>query len=368
MHILIIDDDNTKIANIVTAIKSVSNDFRIDAGLSCKSALKKLKENKYDLLILDIFLPINDDTNPVENGGAYVIQEISRKSYNVPNYIIGLTEYTEYAINFSSIWKVIIYNPNFEEWENSIKNLISHIYHAKQTFIDSYFTYRPTIFVEGLTDKKLIETAIEIFSPESLGKIEVKSEKSAGSSWVARQIIIWAKSLSKDENGAYHKAIGILDGDRAGNDALKEINRVVLSDSMERNTFKIIKLTPSHARSLIPLYAKGLNIPVTLEEVFDIHHWKIANSNNWLNDRPNLDTFLKDPKGWDKINDSLRDHILKLGLNQDEMIYLKRFDDKYKEDFCKYILRLKPEEKSNALQNFVYILNEINDWLSSSNM
>ena len=58
MNILIVDDDNDKIAKIVSVIKSVSEKFNIDTVIDSISAQINLKQNKYDLLLLDLMLPI----------------------------------------------------------------------------------------------------------------------------------------------------------------------------------------------------------------------------------------------------------------------------------------------------------------------
>ena len=62
-------------------------------------------------------------------------------------------------------------------------------------------------------------------------------------------------------------------------------------------------------------------------------HWKKALDNGWLEKRNEPDTLLKDPKKWDKMNVSLKDHITSLGLSDEEKIYFKKYRMENKGDF-----------------------------------
>jgi DNA-binding response OmpR family regulator len=78
MNILIVDDNNDKIAKIVSVINTVSENFNIDTVIDSISAQIQLKQTKYDLLILDLLLPIRPSQEPVPNGGELLLKEITR--------------------------------------------------------------------------------------------------------------------------------------------------------------------------------------------------------------------------------------------------------------------------------------------------
>lgn len=360
MDILIVDDSNDKIANIISVIREISPNFNIDTVIDSISAQRKLIEKKYDLLIVDLLLPLRQNEEPIIDGGKNLVLELERNSkLKSPNYIIGITQYQEQTNNFSNIWNVLHYSPSSFEWKNILKRIISHITRATLNTLEKPEIKKPTIFVEGKSDEIIILEAIRLFYPDLESKVFIKSERSAGASWVARQIIIWGSSLTKDNNEKYIKAVGLLDGDQAGNNAKEEINRVITSTSAGSQTFKVIQLSPSYARELISHYKKGIKIPICLEEMLPINYWKIAESKGWLENSQNTNFLLDDPKGWDKMNHSLSSHLFSLGLTNDEMIYLKRFTIQGKEESTKYIASLPNDEKKDLLKNFDNLIKQI---------
>lgn len=362
MNILIVDDSIDKIAKIVSTIKEVSSDFFIDSVNDSYRAQLKLKSKKYDLLIVDLLLPIRIDENPLPNGGELLLKEISRnKALIPPNLIIGLTQFEEFESNFSPIWKLLFFNQ--ANWKDDLKSLIEHSLRSNQ-YKSKIINIKPTIFVEGETDCLILREALSLFKPNFLDKIDIKTEKSAGASWVANQVVIWAHSLHKD-NDSNHliKSIGLLDGDEAGQKAIDEINRIVKPDCTGANSYKIFKITPSYARDLIPLYQKGLNIPTSLEELYSIDFWKYSETQNWLERRQNTDSFLTDPKNWDKMTQSLGEFIASLNLTDEEKIYLKSFKLTSKELAVKYLLSLNKEDKMKILFNFKKLIEDMTNYM-----
>ena len=201
-------------------------------------------------------------------------------------------------------------------------------------------------------------------SGNSIDEIEIKSQKSAGASWVANQIVVWANSLNKNNDGKLIKSIGLLDGDQAGIDANTEINRVVKPDSAGANSFKVFKLKPDYAKNIIPICQKGLIIPITLEELYPPELWKYAETKDWLEERNKMDELLKDPKSWNKWEETLKDYISRIGLSEDELIYLKTFKLSAKEKVVRHIVGMGIKEKTKTLQNFEKLVSEMIKYLN----
>ncbi len=362
MNILIVDDNNDKIAKIVSVIKAISENFNIDTVIDSISAQIQLKQTKYDLLIVDLLLPLRPNQEPVPNGGELLLKEISRnKTLKTPTIIVGITQFEEYKSNFSSIWKLLFFNDS--NWITELTEVIKHTERSILFSSDLYKQKKPTIIVEGPTDAIIIKEAIQLFKPEFIDKIEIKSQRSAGASWVANQIVVWANLLNKDNDGKLIKCIGLLDGDQAGIDANTEINRVIKTDSSGANSFKVFKLRPDYAKNIIPIFQKGLIIPITLEELYPPELWKYAESKDWLEERSKMDELLKDPKDWDKWEETLKDYINKLGLNEDESIYLKTFKLTTKEKVVKCIVDMNLENKKSTLQNFEKLICDMIEYL-----
>lgn len=364
IDILIVDDSNDKVANILKVIRELSSNIYIDIAIDFISAQKKLVSKQYDLLILDINLPVRYGEEPNLETGKNLLSEINRKSsLKSPFFIISVSQYSEECKDLSSIWQTVNYTPESNDWKNPIIEIIKHIIKCgfKQ---NSIVNIKPTLFLEGKTDELIIREAIKLFKPDLIDQIEIRSEKNAGASWVARQIIVWSHSLRKETN--YIKAIGLLDDDIAGKLSVDEVKRVVKNDSAESKTFRLFKLTPSYARHIIPIRRKGLELPITLEEMFTISIWKHAKTQAWLEPRTNAESLLTNPERWNKFDLSLKDHLETIDLTEEERLYLHCFKDDCKEDIAKYILSLSQEDRIVALKCFKKLVNDISEYLLKS--
>ncbi|WP_175490130.1 hypothetical protein [Mucilaginibacter sp. NFR10] len=363
------DDSNDKIANVIKTIRLVSEKIKVQVVVDFISAQSSLIQTKYDLLILDLNLPVRQGEIARIEIGKNLLNEINRKqNINSPNYIISLTQYIEESQNISDIWITLHYTADQDAWKQTITNLIKHILKSKNYNDSNLELLKPTIFFEGKTDERIFLEAINIYKPQLLDQITLKSDTGAGANWVARQTIAWAHALHKDkkQENSYLKAIALLDNDGSGKIAQDEINRVIKIESAESNTFKIFKLSTKYARHIISYKQKGIDLQVCLEEMFPIEYWKIANKNNWLTANINIDRFLTDPKKWNKMETSLKEYISSLGFNNDEMLYLNSFKNEYKGAFVDLICKLDNQEKATALHCFKELINDCENYLLNS--
>ena len=363
IRVIIVDDSNDKVINIIKVIRSVSENVQIDVVTDVISAQNKLYSTKYDLLVLDANLPVRYGESTSMESGKNLLNEINRKkTLHSPYFVISITQYGEECKDISNIWRTIFYSPENTDWHQPMINLVNHI--IKCEIPNANFeAIKPTLFLEGRTDEKIITAAINIFRPDLLEKITIKSDKNAGASWVARQIIAWSHSLYRDKAGIYLRAVGLLDGDVAGQNALSEISRVVKNDSAESKTFKTIRLSPTYARHIISIKQKGLNLPVTLEEMFQFNDWNIAAEKKWLELRQNAETLLTNPDKWNKYDISLKDYIASLGLNQEEGIYMNCFKEDFKLDFANQICSYNECDQKKSLTCFEKLIDDISAYL-----
>ncbi|MDF7821383.1 hypothetical protein P1X15_27415 [Runella sp. MFBS21] len=361
IDILIVDDSNDKVANILKVIRKLSNDIYVNIAIDFISAQTQLISKQYDLLILDINLPIRNGEEPSLETGKNLLSEINRKpTIKSPFFIISLSQYSEECKDLSNIWQIVNYKAESNEWNKPIIEIIKHI--IKCNFKQgATIEIKPTIFVEGKTDERILKESIGIFKPDLLDLITIRSETNAGASWVARQIIVWAHSLRRTDN--YIKAVGLLDGDLAGKKATDEVKRVIKDESAESKTFKLIKLNPSYARHIIPIKNKGLDLPITLEEMFSISVWEYAKNQLWLEPRSNADSILTNPEQWNKFELSLKDYLQTLGLTEEESLFLNCVKNDCKEAFVQYILSLSKSEKNIALNSFKKLIDDISDYI-----
>ncbi len=136
LKVLIVEDNTEKLAKVVKGISSLDccpleciDEVR-DAG----NAKRKLKERKYDLLILDIALPAQIDSDPEPNGGISLLNEIVERDdvYHLPDHIVGLTAFESskalaQADFDKELWSLIHFDATSEEWEQQLKGKIEHI-------------------------------------------------------------------------------------------------------------------------------------------------------------------------------------------------------------------------------------------------
>jgi len=360
MKILIVDDSSEKIAKLVTVIQEFSETFSLETVTDCISAKRELEKKKFDLIIVDLLLPLRPDTPPVEHGGQTLVKEIYRLPQLIsPTLIVGFTQYGDYVSNFSSAWKVLLFEDS--SWDEELKEILAHLFKVKSNErIPSFKEQKKnSLIVEGETDAIILKLALKLFFPDSLSKIEIKYQKGGGANWVANQIVAWAFAQEKDDDAKWIKCIGLLDGDNAGKEAQNEINRVVKSSSESKNSFKVIKLNANFAKDTISLFKKRIPISITLEEMYSKVFWHEANQKGWLEDR----SFENDPQDWDKRSQSLNQFFQTKELTKDEMVYLRQFTLQGKVEAVKEIGKLDDEKQRHILKNIELLLKEVISFL-----
>lgn len=113
--ILIIDDDKNRNNEINTRLSSeINSDFYSAHTLS--EARRLLKKNHYTAIILDMALPLYEDSENIEhNAGILLLNEIQRGRYKTPNRIIGITAFKdnlrEKEEKFSTLGFSLHYSP-----------------------------------------------------------------------------------------------------------------------------------------------------------------------------------------------------------------------------------------------------------------
>lgn len=145
IKILVIDDTEQKISYIKSVIVdncSIS-DKNIDVATSINSGRKLLSENDYDLLLLDLVLPLTDGEEPDRDEGPKFIDEIyTNEQINVPNQIIGLTQFDECYFDLKErfedkVWSLLKYEQSKNDWRIKLQNKIIHLRRSKESILNS---------------------------------------------------------------------------------------------------------------------------------------------------------------------------------------------------------------------------------------
>ncbi|NBB16589.1 response regulator [Caulobacter sp. SLTY] len=148
MKILVVEDEDPKRANILAALSNQFPSFQPKIARSVSSAIKFLREEVPELILLDMSLP-TFDIGPQESGGRpqgfggiEVLRYIDRFELDVP--VIVVTAYEAFAkagqqidlnglanqlsdahpVNFRGI---VYYNSVFEAWREELFRLMEDV-------------------------------------------------------------------------------------------------------------------------------------------------------------------------------------------------------------------------------------------------
>lgn len=135
---------------------------------------------------------------------------------------------------------------------------------------------KANIFVEGESDKIVVERCIDVFFPDARNKVSVTTKSSGGGdNYVFDMLRAWR---------SHHKhhtteplAAGIVDGD--AREQLKALNKTP-NITQSAKCFNY----PKHPQ-IVPAYQKKFEVPETLETLYPIEIWKYALDHEMLTPR-----------------------------------------------------------------------------------
>lgn len=138
-RVYIVDDDITKIENIIEGLKAYfASELEIEYELELKKACRTLENKRFDLLILDIQLPsLGSKEKTTKEGGVQLLKLLSEvDSIKKPTTIIGLTahdeNYEEIQKQFENrLWHLIKYDSKSEAWKKQIIEKVDYLIKAK---------------------------------------------------------------------------------------------------------------------------------------------------------------------------------------------------------------------------------------------
>lgn len=145
INVLIIDDTDSKISRIKSVIEKNCEipTENIDIAKSINSGRKLLTSKDYDLLVLDLVLPLNDDEEADQEEAPKFIDEIyANERINIPNQIIGLTQFEEYYSSLKErfedkVWYLLKYEQSKNDWITKLQNKIIHLRKNKELILKS---------------------------------------------------------------------------------------------------------------------------------------------------------------------------------------------------------------------------------------
>jgi nucleoside phosphorylase/CheY-like chemotaxis protein len=135
IKILLVEDDERKakvISNVLCDVPSITA-ADITLAHSVIEAKQAMIADYFDLLLLDIQLPMRKGERPETDGGLKLWQTIrSRANYKRPEHVIGLTAYEETRRELSGAleeenWLLVQYDDSTTGWRDQVLQKVEHI-------------------------------------------------------------------------------------------------------------------------------------------------------------------------------------------------------------------------------------------------
>jgi len=131
MKILIADDNINKARAISSVIERTEEPEKMSIEFvhDLISVKRELRANYYDLLLLDIQMPLRIDRQAEDTGGIELLNEIcSNNKYIMPGNIIGITEHEAcFELYKEKFLSIIKYDSSTYNWEGELQNSINYI-------------------------------------------------------------------------------------------------------------------------------------------------------------------------------------------------------------------------------------------------
>ena len=144
MQILLIEDNSNKLKQIKRVLTEIHPESNIEEAYSFNSGVRKVYENKWNLIILDMSLPTYDITHTESGGdkkpvaGKNIMKRMLNRKIIVPVVIITQFETfdddrislnslnAEFQDGFKEIWKGTVFYGN-DDWSIDLKEILDKI-------------------------------------------------------------------------------------------------------------------------------------------------------------------------------------------------------------------------------------------------
>jgi nucleoside phosphorylase/CheY-like chemotaxis protein len=142
VRILVVEDDQIKFERISRAIAGVDGELERDLehAEDIRGARLKLLEIQYDLLVLDVVLPLRAKEPPRMDAGLLLLDELARREgrYRLPGYTIGITQfesvYDQAQARFQEhTLSVVRYETDSDNWVETLQAGVRYVMGALES-------------------------------------------------------------------------------------------------------------------------------------------------------------------------------------------------------------------------------------------
>lgn len=141
---LIVDDESGKVQRVREVIENEVgiSEASILRARSASEATEFLRSHDFDLVVVDLNLPLRTNEAPVQDGGIRLLKQIARgtNSLRRPMAIVGLTAFEDLATTSTPVfqehgWALVTYSVESSEWERSLVNQCQHVCSCKRRIL-----------------------------------------------------------------------------------------------------------------------------------------------------------------------------------------------------------------------------------------
>lgn len=169
MKILIADDQPRRYGRLIDALKKidVARD-RIEFVTCADEARNCLQHNHYDLLILDILLPVRPESDPDIQSSLDLLFELHEgDSYQKPGRILGITADKnvagEASVSFEErTWTVVEFSESNDEWVNRAVECIRYTLNEEKKPVTERQSYDIDLAIICALEKPELEEVLKL--------------------------------------------------------------------------------------------------------------------------------------------------------------------------------------------------------------
>lgn len=141
MKMLLVEDSPEKAARVVAGLQDEVSEaqWQIDHAADSNSAKRLLRNEYYDLVVLDIAIPLRAPDAADPTGGIKLYQEVlARDIYKRPGHVIGLTALADVYESSGSafdpeMWSLIFFDGGSEVWLDRLATKVRHVISAERS-------------------------------------------------------------------------------------------------------------------------------------------------------------------------------------------------------------------------------------------
>lgn len=137
VRVLIVDDGALKLSRLFAMLDGCGIPRRdVQVAQCAQEARQKLKAELYDVVLLDILLPLRHGDVPAEQHSLELLMDmVERATFKRPKQVIGLTAYQEAAERAAPafadmLWTVIVVSESDDEWLRKLENCFDYLINA----------------------------------------------------------------------------------------------------------------------------------------------------------------------------------------------------------------------------------------------